>query len=439
MIDCITSVRTIIDRLEQAGFETWLVGGCVRDSLMGRVPHDWDLCTTAKPEQMKKILSDMSLLEVGLQHGTITVCMPDGLLEVTTFRADGNYTDGRRPDHVRFVREIREDLVRRDFTVGAMAWHPVRGLYDPFNGQKDLQNGILRTVGNADRRFQEDGLRILRAIRFVSQFGFHVTEETSLAMRRQIVRLDCVSVERLQKEWVKILCGRYVCRALREFTDIIGYFLPELCPMFHCDQQNPYHRYDVWEHTIRAVGQVPASPVLRMAMLLHDCGKPACKTVDKNGIGHFYNHPAVSQEIAKDLLQRLHYPNCDSERIVSLVANHDRILSGSKKIIRRALAKLGETQYRELLAIKKGDLIGQGTNQERIITLWETEQQMNSILLEDACLSLKDLAVNGHDMITLGLTGSAIGAMLRTLLDAVIEETLPNEREELLSFARQSI
>lgn len=439
MIDCIASAKIVIDKLEQAGFETWVVGGCVRDSLMGRVPHDWDLCTAATPEEMKKFLSDMPLLEIGSRHGTVTVCTPDGLIEVTTFRADGEYTDGRRPDCVRFVRDIREDLARRDFTVNAMAFSPVRGLYDPFNGQKDLKNDILRTVGDADRRFQEDGLRILRAVRFVSQFGFHVTAETALAMRRQIIRLDCVSVERIQEEWTKILCGRYVCRALREFTDIIGYFLPELRPMFNCDQQNPHHLYNVWEHTIRAVGQVPAFPILRLAALLHDCGKPACKTVDENGVGHFYNHPAVSREIAKDLLRRLRYPNHDGERIASLVANHDRILNGSKKIIRRALSKLGETQYRDLLALKKGDLVGQGTNRERIITLWKMERQLNDILQEDACLSLKNLAVNGRDMIALGLTGSAIGETLRMLLDAVIEETLPNEREPLLSLARQNI
>lgn len=439
MTDCNASAKIIIDKLEQAGFETWFVGGCVRDSLTGRVPHDWDLCTAATPEEMKKILSDMSLLETGLKHGTITVCTPDGLLEVTTFRADGDYTDGRRPDRVSFVRDIREDLARRDFTVNAMAWSPVRGLYDPFLGQEDLKNGVLRTVGDADRRFQEDGLRVLRAIRFVSQFGFHITEETLSAMRRQITRLDCVSVERIREEWTKILCGRYVCRALRNFTDVIGYLFPELSPMFDCDQQNPHHLYDVWEHTVGAVGQVPASPVLRMAALLHDCGKPLCKTVDENGIGHFYNHPAVSREIAKEILQRLRFSNRDSERIITLVANHDRILSGGKKIIRRALSKLGETQYRDLLALKKGDLIGQGTNRERIVTLWEMERQLNNILQENNCLSLKDLAVNGRDMIALGLTGSAIGETLRMLLDAVIEETVSNERETLLSFARRSM
>jgi len=439
MTDCSASAKIVIDKLERAGFETWLVGGCVRDSLMGRVPHDWDLCTAATPDEIKKTLSDMPLLEIGLQHGTITICAPEGLLEATTFRADGEYTDGRRPDSVRFVREIREDLARRDFTVNAMAWSPTRGLYDPFNGQKDLKNNILRTVGDADRRFQEDGLRILRAIRFVSQFGFHATKETLSAMRRQIARLDCVSVERIQEEWTKILCGRYVCRALREFTDVIGYLMPELSPMFDCDQQNPNHLYNVWEHTVRAVGQVPTLPVLRMAALLHDCGKPACKTVDENGIGHFYNHPAVSREIAKGLLQRLRFSNRDSERIITLVANHDRVLDGSEKIIRRALSKLGEAQYRDLLALKKGDLIGQGTNRERIVSLWEMERQLNDVLKKNSCLSLKDLAVNGRDMITLGLTGSAIGETLRMLLDAVIEETVPNERETLLSFARQSI
>ena len=264
-----------IRRLERAGFEAWAVGGCVRDSLRGVESHDWDLCTSASPAQMQAVFADARVLTTGLRHGTLTVLTDGGPLEITTYRTEGGYSDGRHPDGVRFVTDIREDLARRDFTVGAMAWHPERGLCDPFGGQTDLKNGVLRAVGDADTRFQEDALRILRGLRFASKLGFAIEPETAAAMRRQVHRLDCIAAERIREELTGLLCGRYVQRTLMAYADLITSALPELAPMQGCQQQNPHHLYDVWEHTLHAMEKVKPEPELRLTMLLHDIGKEA--------------------------------------------------------------------------------------------------------------------------------------------------------------------
>ena len=425
-----------IEQLEGAGFETWAVGGCVRDSLRGATPHDWDLCTAARPEQMKAVFAGKRVLETGLKHGTLTLLTDGGPLEITTFRADGGYSDGRHPDAVRFVGSVEDDLARRDFTVGAIAWHPVRGLCDPYGGLDDLQDGILRAVGDPDARFTEDGLRILRAVRFASQLGFAVEPQTAAAMRRQLGRLDCVAAERVREELTRTLCGRFVQRALLSYRDVLAAVLPELVPMFDCAQQNPHHLYDVWEHSVRAVGQVPAVPALRWAMLLHDCGKPACKTIDEKGVGHFYGHPKVSREIAEQIVQRLRFSGAESARILLLVEQHDRPLGENDKLVRRRLSQIGEARFRDLLAIKKGDAVGQGTHPEDVAWLYGMEQCLDRVLAADACFSLRQLAVNGNDMLALGLSGPAVGAMLHDLLRAVIDEQADNTRGALLALAR---
>lgn len=425
-----------IEQLERAGYETWAVGGCVRDSLLGRAPHDWDLCTAALPEQMKSVFAGERMLETGIRHGTLTLLTDGGPLEITTFRADGGYSDGRHPDGVRFVRRIEEDLARRDFTAGAMAWHPARGLCDPFGGQDDLQKGVLRAVGDPDARFQEDALRILRAVRFASKLGFAVEPETAAAMRRQQGRLVCIACERVREELTGMLCGRYVQRALRDYAGVLFEVLPELAPMYGCEQCNPHHLYDVWEHSYRAAGQVPAEPVLRWAALLHDCGKPACKTVDGNGIGHFYGHPAAGRDIAETLVRRLRFSKEQAEDIVLLVEQHDRPLGDTDKLVRRRLSQLGERRFRQLLAVKKGDAVGQGTHPDNAAALCETEARLNAVLAADACFSLGQLAVGGGDMLALGLRGPAVGEMLRALLDAVIDQRIENTAEALLALAR---
>lgn len=436
MLDLPAHAARAIAQLEDAGFETWAVGGCVRDSLRGAAPHDWDLCTAARPEQMQAVFAGERVLETGAKHGTLTLLTDGGPLEITTFRADGGYSDGRHPDGVRFVAHIEDDLARRDFTVGAMAWHPERGLCDPFGGLDDLQEGVLRAVGDPDARFQEDALRILRAVRFASQLGFAVEPETAAAMRRQLARLDCVAAERVRAELTGLLCGRFAQRALLAFRDVIGYALPELTPMFDCDQQNPHHKYDVWEHSVRAAGQVPAEPALRWAMLLHDCGKPACKTVDERGVGHFYGHPKASRAIAEPLLRRLRFSAEETGRILLLVEQHDRPLGDSPKLVRRRLCQIGEARFRDLLALKKGDAVGQGTHPEDVAWLCGIAQLLEEVLAADACFSLRQLAVNGNDMVSLGLSGPAVGEMLRALLDAVIDGQADNTRDALLLRAR---
>ena len=436
MIDLPAHAARAIARLEDAGYETWAVGGCVRDSLCGAQPHDWDLCTAARPAQMQAVFADGRVLETGLRHGTLTLLTDSGPLEITSFRMDGGYTDGRHPDGVRFVTDVTADLARRDFTVGAMAWHPDRGLCDPFGGLDDLQDGVLRAVGDADARFTEDALRILRGVRFASQLGFSVEPGTAAAMRRQAGRLANVSAERVRAELTGLLCGRFAQRTLLDYADIATVALPELAPMVGCAQQHPYHRYDVWEHSVRALGQIPADPALRWAMLLHDSGKPACKTVDENGVGHFYGHPGVSRALAEQVTRRLRFANEQAARIVLLAEQHDRPLGDSDKLVRRRLAQVGEARFRDLLAVKKADAVGQETHPEDIGLLLETERRLAAVLAQDACLSLRQLAVDGNDMQAFGLSGPAVGEMLRALLDAVLDGELDNTRAALLAHAR---
>lgn len=422
--------------LEAAGYETWAVGGCVRDRLRGVEPHDYDLCTAATPAEMQTVFAGERVLETGLQHGTLTLLTADGPLEITTFRADGAYSDGRHPDVVRFVRSIRDDLARRDFTVGAMAWHPERGLFDPFGGQDDLTKGLLRAVGDPDTRFEEDALRILRAARFSAQFGFAIEEKTAAAMRRQRKRLSLVARERVQDELTRLLCGPFAGRALRTCRDVLMQPLPELAPMFDLDQQNGHHRYDVWEHTVRAVEQVPNDPLLRWAMLLHDCGKPACKTVDENGVGHFYGHPKVSVRIAAGISCRLRFSSEFEKKLLVLVAQHDRPLGDEEKIVRRRLAQIGEERFRQLLAIKKGDIVGQGTQPQDMERLCALERMLNGVIEAQQCISLRQLAVDGNDMRALGLTGERIGDMLHRLLEIVLDDPTQNTAEVLRRRAR---
>lgn len=429
-------VLRALQRLEARGYETWAVGGCVRDSLRARGPHDYDLCTAASPAEMRDVFAGERVLDTGAKHGTLTVLTASGPVEITAFRVEGAYSDGRRPDEVRFVREVTADLARRDFTVNAMAWHPERGLCDPFGGRDDLKNGLLRAVGDPDARFAEDALRILRAVRFAAKTGFTVERDTARAMRRQRHRLNQIAHERVREELTRLLCGRYVCRALMAFSDVLFEVLPELAPMPGCAQQNPHHLYNVWEHSVLAVGQVPAEPVLRLSALLHDCGKPACKTVDENGVGHFYGHPAVSRDLAEQIVRRLRFSKDEAESVLFLVEHHDRPLGDSDKLIRRRLAQIGEKRFRQLLMIKKGDAVGQGTHPEDIAALLETERLLEEVLAAEACFSLRQLAVKGTDMIALGLAGPAVGDMLDALLGAVIDGFVPNERNALLFWAR---
>lgn len=429
------AVCAVIARLEACGYTAWAVGGCVRDSLRGVLPNDWDLTTSARPEQVQEIFDRVR--PTGVQHGTVTVLQDGMALEVTTYRGESTYTDGRHPDSVCFLSRVEDDLARRDFTINAMAYHPERGLCDPFGGRTDLQNGILRAVGNPDARFEEDALRILRGVRFVGKTGFQIEPETTYAMHRQLHRLEAIAPERVFMELDTLLISRYVGRALRSYRAIIAAVLPEIAPMFGLCQHNPHHRYDVWEHTIRAVEAVPAQSVLRWVMLLHDVGKPHTYTIDDAGVGHFYGHPDISRTLAEQVLTRLRTANALRTQVTTLVALHDETIGQTEKQVRRYLANHGKAYVRQLLSIKKADCTGQDTFSIHLKELQQTEHLVNQICAQAPCLTLHELAVDGHMMCHMGLSGREIGTVLAWLLEQVIEGTVPNEPDALRACAAQ--
>ncbi|MBR3866380.1 MAG: HD domain-containing protein [Butyricicoccus sp.] len=429
----------IIDRLEREGYTAWAVGGCVRDSLRGVVPNDWDIATSAKPGEILRLMGGLRALPTGLKHGTVTVRAEGENYEVTTYRVESEYSDGRHPDEVFFVDDIRDDLARRDFTINAMAWHPVRGLCDPFGGRQDIEKKLLRAVGDPRERFTEDALRILRGLRFASKTGYEIEENTAQAMRGCVPLLQNIAAERIREELLGLLAGRYVGRVLMAYADLITAVLPELAPMVGHDQFNAYHKFDIWEHTVRVVEAAPGDPILRFALLLHDCGKPATFTRDERGVGHFDGHPAVSAMIAEKITDRLRFSNADRARIDLYVRYHDYPLGREERIIRRRLARFGEENFRTLVLIKKCDATGQLTHPENIEMLDRIVRTADRILEQQACLSLRQLAVKGEDMMALGLRGRRIGSTLETLLSEVVDGTLENEREALLAYAKELI
>ena len=433
------NVQAVLSTLEAAGHEAWCVGGCVRDALSGRAPGDWDVTTSALPEETLAIFGSRAE-PTGLKHGTVTVKTPGGPVEVTTYRLDGVYLDHRRPASVTFTRSVDEDLARRDFTVNAMAWNLRGELRDPFGGRADLEKGVLRCVGDPDRRFQEDALRVLRGLRFSAVLGLEIEPGTAAALRRNREGLNDIAPERIQTEFFKLLTGETAAAVLREFPEVFGVFWPELLPMVGFDQRNRHHCYDVWEHTLHALDAVPGDLVLRCAMLLHDVGKPASFTLDEQGVGHFYGHPAASRDLADRLLRRLKCATDFRETVVRLVEWHDRDIPRTDKAIRRALRILGEEDLRRLILVKRGDNFGQAPAYwDRQKELDKAEAILDRLLAEDACFSLRQLAVNGRDLLALGLSGPAVGAALEGLLEKVVDGALPNDREALLGDLRKRI
>lgn len=427
-------VKRILKALEEHGHEAHCVGGCVRDSLLGREPEDWDVATSALPEETMALFPGRAA-PTGLRHGTVTVREGTLPVEVTTFRTDGRYTDRRRPDSVAFTRSLRDDLSRRDFTVNAMGLDLRGTLTDPFGGREDLKNRLLRCVGNPEERFQEDALRILRCLRLAAVLGFDLEEETAQELRACRKLLRDVAAERIQVELTKLLCGPAAAEVLRKFPEVAGTVVPELLPMVGFDQHSRYHCYDVWEHTLHALSEVPAEPVLRWAVLLHDVAKPRCYTRDERG-GHFYGHPTVSAEMADAILRRLKFDNATREAVITLVLWHDREIPRTEKSIRRALRKLGAARLRELTEVKRADNLGQApAYRARLKDVEQIQRIMEDLLARDECVSMRQLAVNGRDMLALGLRGPEIGAALEELLSAVVDGDLPNQRSALLRAA----
>ena len=424
-----------IRKLEQAGFLAYAVGGCVRDALLGLTPHDYDLCTNALPEDTARVFSQYTLVHSGEKHGTVGVVMDGDVIEITTFRTEGGYQDSRHPDRVRFVDGLDEDLARRDFTVNAMAYHPKTGYIDPFGGQTDLKNKNLRTVGDPAARFTEDALRILRGVRFAVRFALTPEEKTFQAMITLASLQDKLAKERIFDELCKLL-PLVTADDLHRFAPVLTAVIPELKPMVGFLQHTPHHAYDVFTHTALVVAGVGEDLALRWAALLHDTGKPGSFTMDENGQGHFKGHAHLSAEIAESILHRLKAPTALREQVVLLIKQHMTPLEPDKRILRRRLGQYGIETVRKMLVLQKADFAGKGVDGDTAV-FSQVEALLEEILLEEACFTAKDLAVNGQDLINLGFApGPAIGACLASLLEQVQDEKLPNEKQALLQAAR---
>ena len=429
------AVGFCVDTLEAAGYEVYAVGGCVRDALLGLPPHDYDLCTNALPEEMARVFRGFTLVRSGEKHGTIGVVIEKEVIEITTFRTEGGYRDNRHPDWVRFVRCLREDLSRRDFTINAMAYNPKQGYIDLFGGQADLERGVLRAVGDPRQRFAEDSLRILRGVRFAVRFGLAPEADTLAAMEEQAPLMDNLARERVFDELCKLL-PLISAEDLLRYARILAQVVPPLGPCIGFEQHNPHHMYDVFAHIAHVVEATPPYPAVRWAALLHDCGKPACFTRDERGVGHFYGHGDISARLADQLLLELKAPTALREQVVFLVGHHMQLLEPDKKLLRRRLAKYGPEATRNLLALQRADGIGTGT-------LGETDRSreisalIDEILAEQACLNLRGLEVSGRDLMEIGFApGREMGACLQWLLEQVMDEALPNEKQALLAAAK---
>lgn len=430
-------VNYIIQELEKCGHGAYMVGGCVRDSVLGRKPHDYDICTSATPDEILKAFPNEEIIPTGLQHGTVTILINKEPFEVTTYRIDGDYSDNRRPDNVTFTRSLVEDLQRRDFTINAMAYNPKTGLIDPFNGMEDIKYKKIRCVGFAEDRFNEDALRILRAIRFEAQLGFAGFPETMFEINRQYERLKNISVERINSEFCKIVASNQFCVELVLYPDVFSLFIPELKDMIDFQQNNPYHVYDVFNHTIHAIEKCESDDlIVRLAVFFHDFGKSHSYQDGEDGIRHFKGHGKISAEITDTIMKRLRFDNETRKNVVELVYYHDATFEVGKKYVKRWLNKIGEKQFRRLLEVRKADIKGQKPDYEksRIEKVDNIESILEEILHEKECFSLKDLAVNGNDVKkTMNLKeGKDVGYWLNETLKRVINGELKNNKDDLI-------
>lgn len=430
-------VAFIINTIQEAGYEAYAVGGCVRDSILGRVPDDWDITTSAKPQEVKALFR--RTIDTGLQHGTVTVMLDKEGYEVTTYRIDGAYEDSRHPKEVIFTANLVEDLKRRDFTINAMAYNETAGLVDVFGGMEDIEAGIIRCVGKARERFGEDALRIMRAVRFSAQLGYTIEEETACAIRELSGTLKNISAERIQVELVKLLVSPHPDYLRRAYEmGITKVILPEFDVTMECAQNNPHHCYTVGEHTLHSLLEVEADKVLRLAMLFHDIGKPGSKTVGEDGISHFHGHPKLGEEMTKSILRRLKFDNDSIYKVTKLVLYHDygNGVVPTTAIVRRAINKIGEDIFPLLFPVKKADLAAQSDykkqeKQERL-ALWQ--RCYEEIVRRQECVSLKTLAVTGKDLIDAGMKpGRELGEVLQRLLEEVLEDPSLNTKEYLLT------
>ena len=431
-----SGAKHILQTLTGAGYEAYLVGGCVRDLLRGVEPHDWDICTSARPEETEHCFVGHRLIKTGLKHGTVTVLEDGEPYEITTYRTEGPYSDSRRPDYVEFVSSLEADLARRDFTMNAIAMGLDGSLEDPFGGANDIKTGLIRCVGEPARRFQEDGLRVMRALRFGAVFGYEIEEKTAQAIHENRHTLEHVAAERINVELCKLLVGSKAGNILRQYPDVFCQFWPQLEPLVTLEQNNPWHCWGGWEHTIHAVEAAPPDLVLRLTMLLHDIGKPTCKSTDENKIDHFYGYPAISVKLADQILRNLKFDNKTRERVVTLVEHHDVQIPCRDRSIRKWLGRLGPETFFQLLKVKQADGMGQDYElvKDRLGELERMTVKAEEIVAQGQCFSMKDLAINGRDVIVAGVVpGPEVGRVLNGLLGQVLDGLVPNNREALLS------
>lgn len=428
-----------LKQLGDAGYEAYLVGGCVRDLLLAAAPKDWDITTNAEPAQMQAVFHNCKCIATGLKHGTVTIMIDGEAMEITTFRIESGFSDNRHPDTVAFTKSLREDLGRRDFTMNAMAFGVQDGLIDYYGGAADIASGTVRCVGDPDRRFREDGLRILRALRFSAVLGFNIESGTAAAIFANQSLLNNVSAERINSELTKMLCGRNVGDVLRKYAQVLCVPLPEISPMIGFDQRNKHHCFDVWQHTIAVVENSPPTPTGRWSALLHDVGKPGCFSLDAGGTGHFYGHVSAGEDIANTVMRRLKFDNATRDRIMILLAHHDTPVPAEHKAVKRYLNRFGGEALMQLLQLFRADNLGQAPEyRDRLAQYDRLEMVLRQVLEEDACLSLKDLAVKGDDIITLGYQGKEIGKALNVLLEAVLDEAVENNQKALLDYLQKN-
>ncbi|HEY5588229.1 MAG TPA: HD domain-containing protein [Candidatus Paceibacterota bacterium] len=428
-------VNIILKKLKDNGFMGYIVGGCVRDNLLNKTPKDWDICTNALPDQMIMLFSEFKVIPTGLKHGTLTIVINDENYEVTTFRIDGDYSDNRRPDEVTFTNSLIEDLSRRDFTINAMAFNYDEGLIDPFFGMGDIVLKTIKCVGNPNNRFQEDALRMLRAVRFQAQLGFNIEKLTHDAIHYNSELIKNVSAERISQEINKILMSNPLDMYTVNYYKLLKYHLPELDICFWTNQDNPYHCFSVGKHLTNSANFIEKTLYLRLTMLLHDVAKPQCKTVDENGIGHFYGHAEVSSELSEQILRKLKYDNDTILKVKELILYHDMEISDSRKSVKKLLNKIGEESFRDLLKVKEADIKAQNLEyyQDRCDKLEKIKLILEDVLITKECFDKKDLAINGNDLIQIGFKqGKEIGDVINRLVEMVIENPELNNKNELL-------
>ena len=433
MIQLPSDINEILSQLNNAGHKAYAVGGCIRDSFMGKTPNDWDITTSASPEQIKEVFASFRTIDTGIKHGTVTVICNHTPVEITTFRIDGEYTDNRHPDSVKFTNDVTEDLARRDFTINAIAYNPIDGIIDPFGGIHDIENRIIRCVGSPDKRFNEDALRILRAIRFASTLDFNIEKETSDSIIENENLISGIAVERISTELIKLLTGKNVYSVLTDYKSVIAVFIPELKLQFGFKQYGKKHAYDIWGHTALTVANIENDPFLRLTMLLHDTGKVATHAINEQGNSTFRNHAAVGGVIAEGILRRLKMSNEYIKTVSYLVSIHDKDVPESKIQVKEYLKEMGEDNFLRLMKIRRADRSALSEDfrdiSKELITAYSA---FSEIITNNEPYTLNQLAIKGGDIKKM-FPPEEIGEKLNALLNFVIREPEHNNKNDLMA------